>query len=98
MEGRETKQVGGNKSGDQQSSSRYVASAPRPSASDADHTFAGPLMTTKSGFNAFPSNQTPCWPGTDETGSTERHAACGFSIMLERCIAWGHRYGEGVTE
>lgn len=42
MEGRETKQVGGNKSGDQQSSSRYIASAPGPSASDADHMFAGP--------------------------------------------------------
>lgn len=43
-------------------------------------------MTTKSGFNALPSNQNLCWPGTDETGSTERHAACGFSIMLERCM------------
>lgn len=31
------------------------------------------------------------WPGTDETGSTERHAACGFSIMLERCM---HAMGE----
>lgn len=33
--------MGGNKSGDQQSISRYIASAPRPSASDADHMLPG---------------------------------------------------------
>lgn len=70
-------------------------------------------MTIKSGFyvtTAYePPNQIcqtcPARPyddlmlvgRTDETGSTERHAACGFSIALERCMHGDWEMGYGYT-
>lgn len=51
---------------------------------------SGLLHDDRSGLNALPVQPEPiAWPGDDETGSTERHAACGFSIMLERCCIPG---------